>query len=296
MTRLPLKERWRYHQRYAAKSIRHPFYAAIRKYGAENFCLEVLEHCVSFEEAQAAEIRHIAEHREKGRPYNVSPGGEDFRAAHARTKELWETDPAWAIEYRARLSAGVRNSDASKAHLATLPARTAAWREQNSEEAQNIMQRGLDAAQLWHVQNPEKSREIKARVSREWREQNPEAARKAGEATAAMTKRKWLQMSPEEREQHSTKRRANAKRQWAARTKADKEAVGQKIAQSLKARHAARTPEQVAVEEARLAKARESIDHTYRKQRQKEAVQAYWTPERRAEFSAKRKLSRLTTS
>ena len=101
-------------------------------------------------------------------------------------------------------------------------------------------------------------------------------------------------MSPEEREQHSTKRRANATRQWAARTEADKEAVRQKIAQSLKARNASRTPEQIVAEETQLAKARESINHTYRKQRQKEALQAYWTPERRAEFSAKRKSSRLT--
>lgn len=285
MTCLSVKERWRYHQRAALKSgkmDKHPLSAAIRKYGAENFKLEVLERCASFEDARAAEIRQIAEHRQKGRPYNVSPGGEgDIKTAHVRLKELM-TDSVWFAEYRARLSEGIRNSEAAKAHLATLAARTKLWRDQNPEEATVLSQKGLKAADLWHQQNPEKSREMKSRIFKEWRKRHPEEARKAGETSAEAVKQKWLQMPLEERERHSAKRRSSAKRQWAAYTEEDKKRLNEKIAKSLKTRNAGRTSEQRAVEEARLAKARENIDHSYRKQRQKEALKAYWTPERRA--------------
>jgi group I intron endonuclease len=88
-----LAQRWREHKSEARRGRRtQPLYAAIRKHGIENFSLEVLSEHDSPEEAYAAEIETISKYgsTQKGRGYNLTPGGEGVRE--------------WTPEARAQLS------------------------------------------------------------------------------------------------------------------------------------------------------------------------------------------------
>lgn len=73
ITRRALSERKRAHKGSAAKGTRGRFYNAIRKYGFEAFRFEVVAHCASYKEAQAEEIRLIAEIKPA---YNITAGGQ----------------------------------------------------------------------------------------------------------------------------------------------------------------------------------------------------------------------------
>jgi hypothetical protein len=87
-----------------------------------------------------------------------------------------------------------------------------------------------------------------------------------------------------------------SKRRWAAMSEDEKAVVAARIAGSVKARHAAKTPEERAAHEEQLAAARQRIDHNVRKARQKEALAAYWTPERRKAFGDKVRARRQAES
>jgi len=68
-----------------------PFHRALRKYGQENFQFEVVEHCASLEDLNAAETRWIAELGAFGRGgYNCTTGGEGFEMGVATRKRMSE--------------------------------------------------------------------------------------------------------------------------------------------------------------------------------------------------------------
>lgn len=70
-------ERWRCHQGFSLKGETKPLYAAIRKYGVDNFELCIIEECVSDTIAYEKEKEQIARLRSEGRRlYNLSDGGD----------------------------------------------------------------------------------------------------------------------------------------------------------------------------------------------------------------------------
>lgn len=76
LTGMSVSARWNAHVRKAlGTTYSHPFYNAIRKYGAHAFSVEVLQTHLTKVEAQSAERRHISDTPPCLR-YNLSPGGE----------------------------------------------------------------------------------------------------------------------------------------------------------------------------------------------------------------------------
>ena len=111
-----------------------------QKNGAENFCLEVLEHCVSFKEAQAAEIRYIAEHREKGRPYNVSPGGEDSGGARANEGVMGNRSGLGCRVSCKTIRRVSETANSGEGALGNAPSEGGCLADQNPEEVAKISQ------------------------------------------------------------------------------------------------------------------------------------------------------------
>ena len=158
----------------------------------------------------------------------------------------------------------------------------------------------LSAAQRkWRLDNPAKAAVADARGLANmtaWAENNPEAmlacrraALKRAHAAIAADPADFLaklskgvrasfQNNPARREQ----RREAATALWAARTVSDRDTVRAAIATGQRAFHAGLSLEEKAACDLRLAQARKSINHDIRKQKQKEALALYWTPERRA--------------
>lgn len=96
----PIERRWYQHKLEARNpNSRWPIYCAIRKYGVENFTIEILASATSLEELNRTELALIEEHhsREKEFGYNIRAGGEggnfteeglaNLRASH-RTPEF----------------------------------------------------------------------------------------------------------------------------------------------------------------------------------------------------------------
>lgn len=81
----PLRKRWNKHV-WCAVNERHPNIAihnAIRKYGKENFIIEVLEECGDLMTLLELEKRHIKEYLENGhRLYNLTSGGDGSWGLH----------------------------------------------------------------------------------------------------------------------------------------------------------------------------------------------------------------------
>jgi len=248
-----VQTRWRQHVRRAATGAKHPLCAAIRKYGAEAFSVETLSEHGDRDVALRAEIAAIAG---LTNGYNLSPGGEhDGGAGAARFRELL-ADPEWRAAYVERLSAAIRSSERYAASREKIEALLVAWRAKNKEAVYRAAMRALRIGGSRRKPRPE------VRIER---------ARKG----------------PAARFHKSNASRRAAKKQWAERAPEVKAEIGGRISESVAKMHAAKTLEQKAAHAAQLAKARQSIDHTIRKARQKEALEAYWTPERRAELSAK---------
>lgn len=259
-----VEERWRQHVKRAKKVSHHPLCAAIRKYGSDTFTVETLSEHGDLDEVLLAEQVAISA---EPNAYNISAGGErDHLAGHVRFRELLQ-DPVWRADYLERLSASLRNSpyrDWWRQNMAKVGAK---WRSENPKRAYKAARRAMRiATKVNHERRgitkrgPELPQRLKPKIG----------------GTAAKKHR-------------SRNSAAAARRQWAEMAPGKKAAVHEKISAAHSARNAAKTPEERASHEAQLAEARKSIDHSIRKARQKEAVQEYWTPERRAEFSAKRK-------
>jgi group I intron endonuclease len=71
-----LKERIRLHVKEANRGSHFPFHTAIRKYGAENICWEIIDVAMSWEDLCELERKYIAEYDSKNNGYNMTLGGE----------------------------------------------------------------------------------------------------------------------------------------------------------------------------------------------------------------------------
>lgn len=280
-TKQAIQERWRQHVQTALSGRRKTaLYDAIKKYGPESFRVELVEDYPTIEEAMMREVIEIEQGRVCGRIYNLSAGGEDYRSGLKILRELM-SDPLWMMEYRKRLSEGCKASPAHQKRLADMTAQAAAWRAENPDRAKEISRRNALIA-------AEKARGVK-RGPRDW---VPPAEWR--EKMGVSQRRRWEKATPEEREKKSHTSRRAAADVWARRTDCERAAIGQAISERLKEANALLTPDEKAAREAQLAAARKNIDHDLRKRRQREALAAYWTPERRAEASAKRRKRGLT--
>lgn len=254
LTGQTLTERWRQHVARAGRGTRHPLCAAIRKYGASAFVVEALAEYDTQREALRAEVAAIAELSDA---YNLSPGGDyDGGAGAARFRELL-LDPDWRAAYVARLSAALRSSPQHQARVPELVAKLAQWRADNPVKAYKISRRNL-------------------------RKGSKGAHREASEGR--------LPRTPKGAAAKLHKRRASreaAVKHWANMAPDKKTEVQGRISASVKKMHEDKSADARAAHNAQLAQARRRIDHDLRKARQKEALAAYWTPERRAEFGAK---------
>ena len=274
-----LKKRWDNHVRAAVKNPKpHPFRDAIRKYGKENFALEVLSENLSEDDAKALEIAFISlfdtQNREHG--YNISAGG-DYDAPYA-------TAAAWAAINRTpetRAAYLKKLSDTKKANdwtnYAELTEAVLKWNKEHPEELKEIQRERMVKYREWRAINKEHADEqsklglLKARQS---------IADDYPAFIAALTAgiRKSFE-DPERRKNQSEQ----MQRMWGNMTPENRVEHGKNVSRGQKAAYKNMPLEDKAVHDAQLAEARKNIDHTVRKTWQKEALAAYWTPERRAE-------------
>ena len=263
---MPPAERWRQHVARAQRGYQHPLSAAIRRYDADAFALEVLATTADRTDALRLEQEHIAKARAEGRPYNLSAGGEDDSLTGVAALAAKMRDPVWLMDYRQALSKGCKRSPRHRARWAALAQLAIAWRKANPKQAHRNGRRAIRIAS-------------KASVPRSATPLWTDAAR--AKLSAAL-RSYWTSAPPSVRKRKSIYMRRFATAQWAARDTAQRDAVAAKISESNRRFNAALAPEEKAVRDAQLAEARKNIDHAKRKANQKAALAAYWTPERRA--------------
>lgn len=252
-----VQERWRQHVARAATGVTHPLCAAVRKYGAEAFSIETLAEYADLDVALRAEVAAIAALTDA---YNISPGGDfDSGAGAAKFRELL-LDPAWRANYSARLSAALKASPPYQAKVPEAVARLVAWR----------------------IKNPTASYKNAMRALRICANRN---GRKKPDTAGGRLPR--TPKGPAAKFHKSIASREAAKRHWSGMDPDKKADIKTRIAASVAENHAAKSAEERGAHAAQLAQARGRIDHAHRKARQKEALQDYWTPERRTAFGAK---------
>ena len=260
-----IKRRFRQHELKALSGVKHPLSSALRKYGADNFTVEVLSTHATVEEAFEEEIAQIALHA-KG--YNLSVGGEeDLREGRASFKKKLQ-DPVWKAEYGKRLSIAIKNSERHKRSWLDFPARAARWREENPEEAERIQKKATEAARKFNLGKPAVNRGVPHKK---------ETCEKLSISIRAF----WASASAEKRKSKSAASVRGAKKQWAQRSEEEKLAVAKKISESLKRMHANLTVAERAARDTTLIETRKNIDHEFRKAKQRKSFETYWTPERR---------------
>lgn len=251
----PVQTRWQQHVRRARSGAKHPLCAAIRKYGTDAFEIETLAVYADLDEALRAEVAAIAELTDA---YNISPGGDfDGGAGAIRFRELLR-DPEWRAAYSARLSAALRASPRYRDKLPEMINRLTTWRDENPAAAYKAALRNLRIGVNRHGCKKLKPAE-------------PQRLPRTPKSPAAKLHK-------------SMASRAAATRHWAGMPSDKKADIISRISASVAEVHAAKTEAEREAHETQLAKARERINHTFRKARQKEALNEYWTPERRAEF------------
>lgn len=270
-----VQRRWGQHVTRSKTKARHPFYAAIRKYGPDKFTVQTIYTAVNRVDALAEEVRVIAQTEPT---YNVSLGGEDDSAAGVSELKRLFNDPEWFATYRLRLSESVKASDAHRDRWPLLTELAAEWRRTNVKKAYKISRRACRVAA-----NSARGAERKTRV---------EYTEDLRQKMSAAQKVRWEAAPPSVKKKKSMVSRRVTTEVWAARDAETKAAIAKKISDKTKKIHAEQSETERAERMSQLAQARKNIDHEYRKQRQREALAAYWTPERRAEKAAKMKAIR----
>ncbi|MBR1737880.1 MAG: GIY-YIG nuclease family protein, partial [Firmicutes bacterium] len=134
-TSMTLNERWRHHRNRAknGEAPNHPFYNAIREYGADYFVLEKLAVVYDRLSAMELEKKYIAE-VPKDMSYNLSVGGVDDASEGGRI--FWErlnADPKAREEYLKKLSDAKKNADWTD--YEQLIKASLQWRKENPKEA-----------------------------------------------------------------------------------------------------------------------------------------------------------------
>jgi group I intron endonuclease len=266
ITNQTLEQRWYFHVRKALKEeANYPLHNSIRKYGPESFELDVLAAYEDEDEALQAEVFyiHLTQARTKG--YNISEGGEyDSQAGIEKLAKL-RLDPKFEADYRAKLSAGCLASEAHRNHALKFGEVTLQWRAENVRMAYKMSYRAMRMA-------------LRAQGIPRGERRDPRFTKYGG--------RLWMG-SPKVTNARANYGRADRTReQWATMPEAQKKQVHRQISESTKLHHAQKSPEERAAHDAQLAEARKNINQDLRKARQKAALIAYWTPERRAAKTA----------
>lgn len=254
LTKQTVKERWRQHcQKAASTKKNHPFLNAIRKYGKDSFIIETICSVNSESEAICLEMSIIAIFKPE---YNISPGGDYDCRAGVQALKAYLKDAKWREGYISALKKGIEKSEKHNSPdiLKDKCARAAAWRKNNPKAAYSNSRRA--------------SRIAKKKIS----------TKKSGQKQKAINK---LELH--------RRRKTAVKKVWAKRTKTEKDVIRKKISESMKKYHASLPDREKQNQANQLKQAREKIDHKIRKTRQAQALREYWTPERRLEFSKKRK-------
>ena len=83
-----LKERWRLHIVSSKQTNNIHFYNAIRKYGVDEWDLEVIYHCQDLTEARLQETNYITEYDTYNNGYNSTLGGEGKRGPLSKETKL----------------------------------------------------------------------------------------------------------------------------------------------------------------------------------------------------------------
>jgi group I intron endonuclease len=120
-----------------------------------------------------------------------------------------------------------------------------------------------------------------------WLKKHNDSMRNNGRAKESQRKR-WATMDADTYKAECESRRKGVTKMWANRDINSKREVSKKISESLTKQYSTNV-EMKSRNESQLINARKNIDHALRKRRQKEALIAYWTPERKKEVSEKRR-------
>jgi hypothetical protein len=145
LTKNSIKTRFASHAHRAKTSAaRHPFYAAIRKYGSTAFTLTCIDTATTALDAGLKEQWHIA-NSDSALLYNVSPGGSADGVAGAAAFWSWlNANPLARHAYIAKLSATKKANDWSD--YAAVSAHALAWRKAHPKEAYAISRRASRVA------------------------------------------------------------------------------------------------------------------------------------------------------
>lgn len=247
------ERRWKDHMHVAARGDPRPLYAAIRKYGAENFTVSTVEVYPDQQAALEAETQLIQMLDDL---YNISPGGsEDIHFATRVHAERMAEDPEYRARYLEALKEGIRQST-----------------KHNSKELSAMR---AELLKEWQRANPYRAYCIQRRATRI-------AAKKNTVNGVNEAKRR---SKPPNKMQASRRRKKATAAVWASRSPEEKKVIAEKIADTITEIHASKTDAEREAHSRQLSEARKHINHDVRKARQKEALAAYWTPERRAAHS-----------
>lgn len=203
LTKNSVKARFASHvHRAKTGSPRHPFYAAIRKYGAAAFLLEAIDTAKTPLEAGLLEQHYIAKSAPK-LLYNVSAGGSTDGHVGARAFWTWlNANPIEREKYVAKLSATKKANDWSD--YAAVAATALAWRKANPKQAYKTLRRASRVARGLNKAKPLPAKTLKEQLL-------------------------WKHKPSKIRAQESQTRAFSL---WARRTDIERQQVGQKISAS----------------------------------------------------------------
>lgn len=273
ITTLRVNRRMTGHKTAARNGSTYPLHAAIRKYGFENFKLEVLNPSVDLEELHQLEIEAIArDNTLTPNGYNLTAGGEGTKnhtvsAAHRanigeRMKARWQ-DPAFVKmrkanasetalrlakipEHREKFAAASRKYWSNPDNLAARSAHTAALRETDPDRFKNQPRALLiyNVSEKGRLKSSETLKGLRASQSEERRREIAMLA-VAKRAENKLARERYLASLPAE---EAEKLRAEARAKKSAETKAgraratpeQKEASRERYRQAALRRHAAK--------------------------------------------------------
>ena len=231
-TSMRLSERWRHHRKRASDggAVEHPFYQAIRKFGAGSFHIMELETTDTREKAMQLEMKYIAAVSPE-QSYNLTRGG--FFDSQDANRLFWERinkDPVRREEYIRKLS------QIKKAHDWTdygdLVRKAAEWRKENPKEAYRLSYRAVRIANRKNgrpspsdVKQDNQSlkerlrhkyccHEIKSEIAKNnWASYNPEKRQRIAQKISKQRQEKCAVMSLEEKQKMTVKARASIDRE-----------------------------------------------------------------------------------
>lgn len=258
----------------------HPFYSAIRKYGAESVRWEILFECEDLENAKSAEVAGIAllETRDRRYGYNLSKGG-DYDCM-VGPKTFWDrvrNDPEYGDRYLTSLRAAMRARAESGGYARPDPL----------IEADRTRRAALSPRERWkeqwrRIRLAKRATMKDGSLKGGWRKTSDT---NAGRATQASIR--------------SLKSKRAAKKQWASRTEEERKNVGRKISAGV-SKFYQDHPEARDEFFERLKSTRGKINRSVQGPAASKGLKQFWIdlkadPERYAAHIAKRRETLLTT-